>query len=97
MSTAYSVRSAPPVGPSCKEAHLEAHTLEFPLRGPPPGGRARGPNPHCRGSQRWKDKMEYLQPGIVSKLKPGLADPGGYFKQVSSSLPFILLFVTKVL
>lgn len=30
-------------------------------------------------------------------LKPGLADPGGYFKQVSSSVPFILMFVTKVL
>lgn len=31
------------------------------------------------------------------KLKPGLADPGGYFKQVCSYVPFILMFVTKVL
>lgn len=32
---------------------------------------------------------------FVLNLKPELADPGGYFKLVSSCVPFILTIVTE--
>lgn len=84
------------VGSSCKEAHpgstLEAPRLEF-----------QAPWSSSRGL--WLPgltvmEMELELPSawrFVLKLKPGLADPGGCFNQVSSCVPFILMFVTKAL